>query len=53
MFTCDVYQGKNCVGNKTATITFDGNKATYINKHFENKGGVQLRAQTITVTYAK
>lgn len=53
VFTCDAYNGQNYVGNKTATITFDGNKGTYINKHFENKGGVQLRVQTITVTYAK
>lgn len=53
VFTCDAYKGQNYVGNETATITFDGNKATYINKHFENKGGVQLRVQTITVTYAK
>lgn len=53
VFKCDAYNGTNYVGNKTATITYDGNKATYTNKHAENKGGVQLRVQSITVTYAK
>lgn len=53
VMTCDAYNGTNYTGNTTATITFDGNKATYVNLHSANSGGVQLRVQTITVTYAK
>ncbi len=53
VFTCDSYNGTNYVGNATQTVVFDGNNATYTNSHSENKGGVQLRVQTITITYAK
>ena len=54
VFTCDVYNGTNEVGNKTATVTFSGNTAVYTNADPSlPKGGVQLRAQTITITYAK
>lgn len=54
VFTCDVYNGTNEVGNKTATVTFSGNTAVYTNADPNpEKGGVQLRVQTITITYAK
>ena len=54
VFTCDVYKGTNEVGNKTATVTFSGNTAVYTNADPSlTKGGVQLRVQTITITYAK
>lgn len=54
VITCDVYSGTNEVGNKTATVTFSGNTAVYTNADpSPTKGGVQLRAQTITITYAK
>ncbi len=42
------------VGNKTATVSFNGNEAEYNNVFTEDKGGgVQLRITNITVTYAK
>ena len=53
IFTCDSYNGTDYVGNSTATVTFDGNNATYTNTFAENKGGVQLRVKTVTVVYAQ
>jgi len=54
VFTCDSYNGTNYVGNATATVTFSGKNATYKNVFPEPTGsGVQLRVQTITITYAK
>ncbi len=54
VFTCDVYNGTNYVGNATATVTFSGNSVVYTNADPSlTKGGVQLRVQTITITYAK
>ena len=42
------------VGNKTATVSFNGNEAEYNNVFTEDKGGgVQLRITNIEVTYAK
>lgn len=51
---CDSYNGTDYVGNKTATISFEGKKVTYCN-YFDdsNKGGTQLRVKKITITYAK
>lgn len=51
---CDSYNGTDYVGNTTATVTFSGNDALYTNV-FEGTsgGGVQLRVQKITVTYAQ
>ena len=41
-------------GNKTATVSFNGNEAEYNNVFTEDKGGgVQLRITNIVVTYAK
>ena len=52
VFTCDVYNNTNQVGNSTATVAFDGNNAVYTNA-IASGSGVQLRVQTITITYAK
>lgn len=54
VFTCDSYTGTDYVGNTTATVKFSGNNATYTNVFTGSTGGgVQLRVQTITITYAK
>ena len=53
VFTCDTYKGDKYVGNAEATITFEGKKAVYTNVfNGTTGGGVQLRVQTITITYA-
>lgn len=54
VFTCDSYNGTDYVGNATATVKFSGNNATYTNVFTgATGGGIQLRVQTITITYAK
>ena len=51
VITCS---GDDRVGNKTATVSFNGNEAEYNNVFTEDKGGgVQLRITNIVVTYAK
>ena len=51
VFTCD---GAQYVGNKTATLTFSGNTATYKNVYTEEKGGgVQFRFKAVKIVYAK
>lgn len=50
---CDEYNGTKYIGNSTATFSTSGNTATYCNHHSEAKGGVQLRPQKFTITYAK
>ena len=51
VITCS---GDDRVGNKTATVSFNGSEAEYNNVFTEDKGGgVQLRITNITVTYAK
>lgn len=52
VFTCDAYNGTDYVGNATQTFAFNGSKFVWTNTHSEDKGGVQLRVQTITITYA-
>ncbi len=53
-FSCDKYSSTSYVGNAAATVTFSGNNAVYTNSDPNaEKGGVQLRVQTITITYAK
>lgn len=51
VMTCDSYNGVDYVGNATATVSFSGNKATYVNA--SSDAGTQLRVQTITITYAE
>ena len=54
VITCDVYQGTNYTGNTTATVSFTGNDATYTNTLVgAPKGGVQLRLQSISITYVQ
>ena len=53
VMTCDSYNGTDYVGNSTLTGTTSGNTFTVINEHSEDKGGVQLRVQTITIYYVK
>lgn len=51
VFTCD---GAQYVGNKTATLTFSGNTATYKNVYTEEKGGgVHFRFKSVKIVYAK
>lgn len=50
---CDEFNGKKCLGNATATVSFEGNKATYCNDFKTNSGGTQLRVQKFVITYAK
>ena len=53
VFTCDSFKDTDYVGNAKATIKFDGVKAVYTNVFTEaSGGGVQLRVQKITITYA-
>ncbi len=50
---CDSYQGTNYVGNDPMTLEIADNIFTLTNTFAESKGGVQLRIQKITVTYAE
>lgn len=51
---CDTFKDTNYVGNTTATVTFSGNDAVYTNVFTGSTGGgVQLRVQKITITYAQ
>lgn len=55
IFTC-TYDSKkkwNAVGNKTATVVFSGNTATYTNTYDGTDGGVQLRIAKMEIVYAK
>lgn len=49
VMTCDSYNGTDYVGQTTATVSFNGNTATYTNA---GTATTQLRVQTITITYA-
>lgn len=52
--TCANYQGTDCVGNTTATVTISGNTATYTNVFTGSTGGgTQLRIKSIEIFYAK
>lgn len=54
VFECDSYSGTDYVGNETATVTFSGTTAVYINVFTGTSGGgTQLRIKKITVYYAK
>lgn len=51
ILTCD---GAQYVGNATATLTFNGNNATYTNVYTEaTGGGTQLRFKAIKIVYTK
>ena len=53
VMTCDVYNGTTYIGNDMLYGSINGNQFTIVNDHTEAKGGVQLRVQTMTITYAK
>lgn len=54
VFECDSYKGTDYVGNTTATVTFNGTSAVYINVFTGTTGGgTQLRIKKISVYYAK
>lgn len=55
IFTCtyDTNKNWNAVGNKTATVVFSGNTATYTNTFDGTGGGVQLRIAKMEIVYAK
>lgn len=55
IFTCtyDTNKKWNAVGNKTATVVFSENTATYTNTFDGTGGGVQLRIAKMEIVYAK
>ncbi|MGP1591101.1 MAG: hypothetical protein ACTTHI_04820 [Prevotella sp.] len=54
VITCDVFQETNQTGNPTATVSFTGNDVTYTNTLAgATKAGIQLRIQTLTITYVQ
>lgn len=53
VMTCDVYNETTYIGNEMLYGSINGNQFTIVNDHTEAKGGVQLRVQTITITYAQ
>lgn len=52
---CDSYNGTDYVGNKGASVEFNGNNVVYTNSDasITSGGGTQLRVKTITITYAQ
>ena len=53
ILNCDSYSGTNYVGNDALKGSASGNTLTIVNEHTGTSGGVQLRIQTIEITYAK
>ncbi len=60
VITCDMYTDNKTgvttyyTGNEAAKVTFDGNNILFTNSDPNaTKGGIQLRIQKITITYAK
>lgn len=53
VMTCDVYNNTTYIGNEMLYGSINGNQFTIVNDHTEAKGGVQLRVQTMTITYAQ
>ena len=52
VMTCDSYNGTDYIGNSTLYGTVSGKTFKIVNENTEPSGGVQLRVQTITITYA-
>ncbi len=50
---CDSYNGTDYVGNSTKTLDITDNQFTLTNTHTAASGGVQLRIQKVTITYAQ
>ena len=53
VLNCDSYQGTDYVGNELLEGKASGNTLTIVNEHTSTSGGVQLRVQTIEITYAQ
>ena len=53
VLNCDSYNGTDYVGNELLEGKASGNTLTIINEHTGTSGGVQLRVQTIEITYAQ
>lgn len=53
VLNCDSYNGTSYLGNDLLYATASGTTFSIINEHTEEKGGNQLRIQTIEITYAK
>ena len=52
VMNCDSYNGTNYVGNSMLYGEVSGKTFTIVNDNTEPKGGVQLRVQTMIITYA-
>ncbi len=50
---CDSYSGTDYVGNETRTFSCSNNVFTLTNTHTSSSGGVQMRIQTVTFTFAE
>jgi len=48
---CDSYNGTDYVGNDMSYANADGNNVTICNDNTEAKGGVQMRVQTMVITF--
>ena len=53
VMTCDSYNGTDYVGNELLYGKTSGKTMTIVNDHTGTSGGVQLRVQTIEITYAE
>lgn len=53
VLTCDQLSDEIYVGNPQLYTEINGNTWTLVNDWTENKGGTQLRVQTIEITYAE
>lgn len=53
VITCDKQGSTNYIGNEGLYVTINGNTWKMVNDHTQNTGGVQMRVQTITITYAQ
>ena len=51
VLNCDSYNGTDYVGNDMAFANADGNTVTICNDNTEAKGGVQIRVQTMVITF--
>ena len=51
VMNCDSYSGTDYIGNDMMFANAEGNTVTICNDFTEAKGGVQLRVQTMTITF--
>ncbi len=53
VMTCHKFEGTSYIGNETLTASSSGNTLTITNEYGLTSGGVQLRIQTMEITYAE